>query len=84
MNLKDESFDYDILLRQIIFISNCVNIYSEWTLEYPLPLKVTAIAVGAQFTLALGNCGIVWSWGINKYVAIELFQSVPFVRLVLD
>ncbi|XP_063674829.1 RCC1 domain-containing protein 1-like [Bolinopsis microptera] len=39
----------------------------EYRLEYPLPLRVTALALGAQFTLALGHCGIVWSWGINNH-----------------
>lgn len=58
-----------------------IIIFSEYKLEYPLPLKITKVAAGAMFTLALGNCGIVWSWGINKYVTKSYTVAVFFVNI---
>lgn len=57
-------------------------------LEYPGPLSVTMVAVGADFALVLGSCGIVWSWGNNKSVdklAIQTFFncSVDCVQLFM-
>lgn len=41
-------------------------------LEYPGPLSVTMVAVGADFALVLGSCGIVWSWGNNNHGQLGL------------